>query len=162
MSNTCALPPSLSCTHTSSLTPTLLELHASIPVLHPGWTDKSTTSPLQDIKLCKISCQPSSSSSLQPMFVSHSLTITSDLTWKAYISGHDVTSKTSTHNHHFELFLGSSIPSHSVHFCSYSTPLEYVRGIQRSNFSTCARREKGKFTSADGRVVAYEDAGCAI
>ena len=85
--------PSLSCTHTSSLTPTLQELHASMPALRPGWTDQTTSSPLQDIKLCKVSCQPSSSSSLQPIFVSHSLTITSDLTWKAYVSGHDVTSK---------------------------------------------------------------------
>ena len=126
--------PSLSCTHTSSLTPTLQELHASMPALRPGWTDQTTSSPLQDTKLCKVSCQPSSSSSLQPMFVSHSLTITSDLTWKAYVSGHDVTSKI-MRNHRFRLILGSLIPSHSVHFCCYSTPLEYVQGIQRSNFS---------------------------
>ena len=49
------------------------------------------SSPLEEIRLCKISSQPSSSS--QPTVVSHSLTVASDLTWKVYVYGHEVTSK---------------------------------------------------------------------
>ena len=102
-----------------------------MPALRPGWTDQSTSSPLQDIKLCKISCQPSSCSSLPP---------SQQLTWKAYVSGQS----------RFRLFLSSLIPSH---FCCYSTLLECIQS---------SLERKGKLSSADSRVVAYEDTGFAV
>ena len=116
-------------------------IHTTMPELRPGWTDQRTSSPLQDIKLCKIYCQQSSSSSLQPMLVSHSLKIASDLTWKPTILVMKVLLR-SSHNHRFRVFLGISIPSHSVHYCCFSTQLEYVQGIQRSNFSRSAQKER--------------------
>lgn len=153
--------PSLSCTHTSSLMPTLQELHTSMPALCPGWTDQTTSSPLQDIKLCKVSCQPSSSSSLQPMFVSHSLTITSDLTWKAYVSGHDVTSKIIVQS-------PLSAISRQLNSQSFSVLLQLLDTIRvcpghaEIKFQQMSMERKGKFLSTDGRVVAYEDAGFAV
>ena len=150
----------LSCTHTSS-SPTLEELHTSMPALHPGWTDQSTSSPLQDIKLCKISCQPSSSSSLQPMFVSHSLTIASDLTWKAYVSGHEVASKIVAQSPL------SGIPRQldTQSFSALLLLLDTVRvcpGHSEIKFQQMCTERKGKFLSVDGRVVTYEHTEFAL
>lgn len=132
-----------------------------MPALCPGWTDQTTSSPLQDIKLCKVSCQPSSSSSLQPMFVSHSLTITSDLTWKAYVSGHDVTSKIIVQS-------PLSAISRQLNSQSFSVLLQLLDTIRvcpghpEIKFQQMSMERKGKFLSTDGRVVAYEDAGFAV
>ena len=132
-----------------------------MPALRPGWTDQSTSSPLQDIKLCKISCQPSSSSSLQPMFVSHSLTIASDLTWKAYVSGHEVASKIVAQSPL------SGIPRQldTQSFSALLLLLDTVRvcpGHPEIKFQQMCTETKGKFSSADGRVVAYEDTEFAL
>ena len=127
-----------------------------MPALRPGWTDQGTSSPLQEIKLCKISCQPLSSSSLQPMFVSHSLTIASDLTWKAYVSGHEVASKIVAQSPL------SGIPRQldTESFSALLLLLDTVRvcpGHPEIKFQQMCMERKGKFLSADGRVVAYED-----
>ena len=46
------------------------------------------TVPLSQIKLCKISSQPSSST--QPLVVTHSLLIDSDCTWQLFVYNHKV------------------------------------------------------------------------
>ena len=95
------------------------------------------------------------------MFVSHSLTITNDLTWKAYVSGHDVTSKIIAQSPL------SAIPRqlNSQSFRALLLLLDTVRvcpGHPEIKFQQMSMERKGKFSSMDGRVVAYEDAGFAV
>ena len=131
-----------------------------MPVLPPGWTDQSTSSPLQDIELCKIFCLPSSSSSL-PLCVSHSLTIMSDFTWKAYVSCHKVTPAIISQSP--LLAIPKKLDAQS--FSALLLLLDGVRvcpGHPEAKFQQMCMERKGTFSSADGRVVAYEDTGFPI
>ena len=84
------------------------------------------------------------------MAVSYSFTVNSDLSWKAYVYGHDVASKItarsplSTIPHHFWCYLTLS---------SVSRP---------SRFQEMSGDRKGNFSSADGSTVAYEDARFSV
>lgn len=66
----------------------LKQLHSSLKVPSRAWSDQSPDG-LEKIILCKISQESGSSS--QPLTVTHSLTVNSDLTWALFVNGHEVT-----------------------------------------------------------------------
>ena len=111
---------------------------------------------LEEIKLCKISTTPS-----QPMAVSHSLVITGDLTWKAHIFGHDVTSKT-TRNSPLSA-IPAQLDLHS--FRELLLLLDTAKvcpGHPDTKFEEMSKNRKGTFLSADGKTIAFEDAKCLV
>ena len=95
------------------------------------------------------------------MFVSHSLTIARDLTWKAYVSGREVTCKVVAQSPL------SGIPRQldTQTFGALLLLLDTVRvcpGHPEIKFQQMCTERKGKFSSAGGRVVAYEDTEFAV
>ncbi len=75
-----------------SLTMTLAELHAALPALGPGWSDQTLPeTPISQIRLAKIAAHDeASTASTQPLVVSHSLLVDSDLSWNVFVHGRRV------------------------------------------------------------------------
>ena len=67
----------------------LQDIYSSLPSLPAGWTDQTTTPPLDTIQLCKVSPAPCTHS--KPVVVKCCLTINNDLTWQVNVHGHNVT-----------------------------------------------------------------------
>ena len=67
--------------------PDIAELHSSLANLSPPWINQ-TSLPVTKIHLCVVSNQ--SSTSTEPMKVTHSLTVNEDLTWIAFVFGQRV------------------------------------------------------------------------
>ena len=138
--------------------PTLLELDSAMPVLCPGWTDQftCTSSPLEEIRLCKISIHPSSSS--QPMIMSHSLMVASDLTCKVYVYDREVISKNTQRS-------PPSSVTNQLNSNSLGTLLQLLDtakvcpGNRDPKFQQMVKYKKQVFSSADGNTVAYAHSG---
>ena len=68
---------------------TLPDLHASINLPSSAWCDQSPRDePLTCIKLCKLASQ--SSSSQQPLVVTHCLTVNDTLHWSLFVHNHEI------------------------------------------------------------------------
>ena len=75
-----------------SMSCTVNDMHASLSSMEQlSWIDQTLE---KQIKLCKISSQPSIST--QPLVVTHSLLVNNDCTWKLFICGHEVKPSTNS------------------------------------------------------------------
>ena len=63
-------------------------MYSSISSIKLSWIDQTEKQPINQIKLCKISHIPYTST--QPLVVTHTLLVNDDCTWKLYICGHEV------------------------------------------------------------------------
>ena len=65
----------------------LEELHALLSPLGLSWSNQtSSIRPIEQVKFCKISSQPSTSA--QPLVVTHSVIVNADFSWQAFVHGH--------------------------------------------------------------------------
>lgn len=107
-----------------------------------SWTDQ-TVNVATGIKVCKIIDVPSTSQ--QPLFISHSLSIRPNLTWDLFVHGKPVSSETC-----------SALSSASLCICPGSVnaflklidSLSICAGHPDSKFIELAQARKGSFTSA--------------
>lgn len=75
--------------------PPLQQLYQSLQCPNSSWSDQSVEEyPLQSIRLCKVSSQPSTSS--QPLAVTQCLVVNEDCTWTVYVHGHKLEDTTAT------------------------------------------------------------------
>ena len=131
----------------------ITNLHLSIADLSPAWIDYTSQQVLK-IRFCIVSSQ--SSTSKQPLRVTHSLTVNEDLTWEVFVLGHKINAA--------ETFL-RLIPCH-LGIDSLSQLLQLVEGSNvcpgnpDERFVELVSSKKGsKITSGDECTKAFIDDG---
>ena len=91
------------------------------------------------------------------MVVTRSLVVGSDLTWRAHVLSRNITSKAEM----------SAIPA-TVDSNSFAKLLKIVDTVRVCpgnldvKFEPMIKGKKGKLSGVDGRMLAYEDAGCSV
>ena len=130
-----------------------MNLHLSIADLSPAWIDY-TSQQVSKIRFCIVSSQ--SSTSKQPLRVTHSLTVNEDLTWEVFVLGHKINAAKTCLRH---------IPSH-LGINSLSQLLQLVEGSNvcpgnpDERFVELVSSKKGsKITSGDECTKAFIDDG---
>ena len=126
-------------------------LYTSLPPLKPSWSNQT---PLhhEEIRLCKILCQPLSSK--QPMAISHSIIIHSDLTWTVFVHGHKVNPTNRSPLSSIPTPITSASLAKLVDILDMAS---ICPGHPDDNFLKMADSRKGKFTSVSEEVVAFTD-----
>ena len=135
----------------SSVSPgSLEELHASLSSLRPSWSDQtSSTKPVEQVKLCKISSQPSTSA--QPLVVTHSVIVNADFSWQASVHGHIIQPTSSNPLSSIPVNLNQSSLSNLVSVLDSCT---VCPGNPDPHFVTLAESRKGKFVTSTGEIRA--------
>ena len=138
-------------------TPCLQDIYSDLPTLPAGWTDQTTTPPLDTIQLCKVSRAPCTST--QPMVVTHCLTINCDLTWQVNVHGHSLTLTPRSPL--------SSVPkklsTESVAaLISLLDTCKVCPGHPDEQYKDLVKAKKGKFLSTRQELVAFEDEGFVV
>lgn len=136
-----------------SLTLQQLHLFISMHTLNNGWVDQTR---LEKIRLSKLSDGPSSSS--QPPAVTRSLTINSDLSWKAFLYGHEVKCLSHSPLNSIPNILGPDSLQQLVQFLD---SCHLCPGNPDKHFLAMCDERKGKFFSVRNEVTAYEDS-CTV
>ena len=113
-----------------------------------------------DLNVFKISQFASSSTSTQPLSISHCLTIHDNLTWTLYVHGTKIDISSSP-------ALGSDIPvllqPRAINsFLEKLDTLHICTGNLESHFVQLCDSHQGKILSPDGSVAAYKDSYCPV
>ena len=134
--------------------PTLSELRSSILPLGPSWSDQIPTDkdPIEQIKLCKIASQPSTSVvDIQPLVVSHSLIVHADLSWQAFVHDREVVPTATNPLSGFPKHLDVATLKRLILVIETST---VCPGNPDAHFVEMGSSNKGKFVSTNGEVRA--------
>ena len=132
---------------------TLPDLHASINLPSSAWCDQSPRDePLTCIKLCKLASQ--SSSSQQPLVVTHCLTVNDTLHWSLFVHNHEIK--------HDQCTALAPVPERLkpdtlALLLSLADRLGVCVGQPDDHFIAMATARKGAFISHDGSTVATLD-----
>lgn len=131
----------------------IANLHLSLANLSPAWIDH-TSQPVSKIHLCIVSSQ--SSTSKQPLRVTHSLTVNEDLTWEVFVLGHRINAA-KTCLRHIPSHLGVDSLSRLIQLAEGSN---VCPGNPDERFVELISSKKGnKITSRDECTKAYIDDG---
>ena len=134
---------------------TLDDLYSSISSIKLSWIDQtSQQQPIDQIKLCKISSQPSTSA--QPLVITHSLLINNDCTWDLFVHGRKVIPATNG--------LLSLIPNvlNQQMFLKLINIIDSSKicpGNVDTHFVDMGNARKGKFLTTDGVTKAAVEEG---
>jgi len=136
------------------------ELHSLVSSICQHWVDQTLnddTVPLSQVKLCKISSQPSSST--QPLVVTHSLLIDSDCTWQLFVYNHKVVPSPSSPLSMIPAILNPSAFSQLICAIDSST---ICPGNPDIHFVEMGKSRNDKFIAADGETKAIIENGFPI
>ena len=128
--------------------PTALQIvHSSLALPSRLWSDHSADV-LDEIVLCKVSCNT------RPLSVTHSLTVNSDLLWTLFINEHRVDSNTSSA---LKSFTGSTNAEELARLLNLLDGLHICAGHPEDHFVRMLLAKKSKTLSHNGKVAAYVD-----
>ena len=117
--------------------------------LPPSWNCQTPTETC--VRFYKLLCIPSTSK--QPVKISHTITVNSDLTWNVFVHNHEVKSDCSALQTIPQVLDINSLKK----LIELVNKLQICAGHPDSSFLSFCRAKKGKFTSKDGHEVAHID-----
>ena len=125
----------------------LRQLHSALVLPNRFWSDHSPDT-LQKMLLCKVSCKT------QPLMVTHSLTIHSNLSWLLFVNQHLIDSAVCGP---LKSFSGPLTPENLSQLLVEVDRLSICAGQPDDHFVRMVQAKKGKILSCNGKVVAYVD-----
>ena len=134
----------------------LVSVQSSI-VLPTDWSMSTDSNGC--LNICKIAQVPSSSTSNQPLSLSHCLTINRDLTWKLYVCGKRVDVSTCKALQSVSTTLR---PASANTLLETLDSLNVCIGNPDEHFVELCIAHKGHILSPDGSVIAFKDVYCTV
>ena len=125
-------------------------LHGSLCLPSKAWCDQSPEG-LNKLIFCKLS--QFSSSNSQPLIVTHSLTVNSDLTWKLFILNHEITTSCSI----LETFPSRLSEETFSKLLAKLDSASICMGQPDADFVCMVTAKKGMVVSRDGKIACTVD-----